>query len=65
MPCFFIHSRVRPEVQTDAAHRIAHVAEQLQVVGDVARAAAELAPHLRHQERHVQHVELVGKDVLL
>ena len=26
-------------------------------------AAAELAPHLRHQEGDVQHVQLVGEDV--
>ena len=51
------------EIQTDAAHRITDVAEQLQVVRDVARAAAELPAHLGHQKRHVEHVQLVGKDV--
>ena len=33
-------------------------------VGDVAGAAAELAPQGRHQERHVQDVQLLGQDLL-
>ena len=36
----------------------------LQAVGDVAGAAAELAPQRRHQERHVQDVQLVRQDLL-
>jgi hypothetical protein len=40
-------------------------AQQLEVVGDVAGAAAELAAHARHQERHVQDVHLVRQDVVL
>ena len=33
-------------------------------VGDVARAAAELAAHRRHEEADVQHVDLVRQDVV-
>jgi hypothetical protein len=54
---------VRLEIRADAAHGIPGLAEQLEVVGDVARAPAELAAHLGNQERHVEHVQLVGKDV--
>ena len=55
---------VRLEVVAHRPHRLALLAEQLEVVGDVAGAAAEIAPHARHQERHVQHVDAVGEDVL-
>jgi hypothetical protein len=48
----------------DRAHRVAIAFEQLQVEGDVAGAAAEIAPQRRHQERHVQHVDLVGQDLV-
>ena len=40
-------------------------AQQLQVVGDVAGAAAEFAAHVRHQEGHVQDVDLFRQDVVL
>ena len=40
-------------------------AQHLQGVGDVARAAAELAPQVGHQEGDVQDVDLVGQDVVL
>ena len=40
-------------------------AEQLQVVGDIAGAAAEFAPQLRYEEGHVQDVDLVRQDVVL
>ena len=50
---------VRPEILADGRHRQRIGAEQLEVVGDVAGAAAELAAHARHQERHVQDVDLV------
>ncbi len=56
--------RIGGEVVPDGGHDVARVAQQLQVVGDVAGAAAELAAHLQHQERHVQHVQLVGQDVV-
>jgi hypothetical protein len=52
------------KVVADGGHDQALAAEQLQVVGDVAGAAAEVAPHRGHQERHVQHVHAVGQDVL-
>ncbi len=38
--------------------------QELQVVGDVAGATAELAPQLGNEERHVQYVDLLGQDVL-
>ena len=40
-------------------------AELPQRVGDVARAAAELAPHVRHQKRDIEDMQLLGEDVLL
>src|SRR5262249_52847152 len=49
----------------DGRHRQAGVAEQAQAVSDVAGTPAELAPHLRHEKRHVQHVNLVRQDVVL
>ena len=52
------------EVAAHGRHGYADIAEELQVVGDVAGAAAEFAAQLRHQERHVQHVDLVGQDVI-
>ena len=56
---------VGAEVLADGGHRDRIAAEQLEVVGDVAGAAAELAAHARHQERHVQDVHLVRQDVVL
>ena len=56
---------VRTEILADGRHRDRIAAEQLEVVGDVARAAAELAAHARHQERHVEDVHLVRQDVVL
>ncbi len=56
---------IRRKIPSDRSHRIARVAQQPQVVGDVAGAPAEFPPQLRHQERDVQHVDLVGQDVLL
>ena len=56
---------VRAEVRTHGAHRDRLAAQQVQVVGDVAGAAAELAAHARHQEGHVQDVHLVRQDVIL
>jgi hypothetical protein len=44
-------------------HRVA--AQQLHGVGDVAGAAAVFPAHVRHQEGHVQDVNLVGQDVVL
>ena len=39
--------------------------EQFQGVGDIAGAAAVFAPQLRHEEGHVQDVDLVRQDVVL
>ena len=57
--------RVGRKVRAHGAHGRTIAAEQLQVVGDIARAAAELPAHFWHQEGYVQHVYLVGQDVLL
>ncbi len=56
---------IRLEVGADRRHRQRRLTEQLQVVRDIRRATAELAPQLRHEERDVQHVNLVGEDVVL
>jgi hypothetical protein len=58
-------ARGRAGVVADGGHDQRLAAEQLEVVGDVAGAAAELAPHLGHQEGHVQDVHLLGQDVVL
>src|SRR5262252_2145398 len=55
---------VRAKVGTHRRHRHPVIAEKREVVGDVARAAAVLAAHLRHEERHVQDMDLVGQDVI-
>ncbi len=39
-------------------------AESCEVVGDVAGAAAELAPQRRHEERDVEDVQLIGQDLV-
>ena len=57
--------RIGAEVLAHRAHGHGAPAEELEVVGDVAGAAAELAAHLRHEEGHVQHVDLVREDVVL
>src|SRR5690606_17883625 len=56
---------VRIEVLADSRHRQRIGAEQLQIVGDVRRAAAELTPQMRYEERDVQDMDLVGQDVIL
>ena len=56
---------VRPAVAADGRHDQRFPAEQLQRIGDVAGAAAELPPHLRHQEGHVQNVDLLWQDMVL
>ena len=43
----------------------ARIAQQAQAVGDVRRAAAELAAHLGNQKGDVQDMDLVGQDVRL
>ena len=46
-------------------HHLAIAAQQLEVIGDVAGAAAEVAAQRGHQERHIEHVDAVGQDVVL
>ena len=50
---------------TGGGHDDALIAEQSQTIGDVRGTAAEFAAHFRHQERHIENVNLVGKDVRL
>src|SRR3989338_4058117 len=57
--------RISGKVVADRRHDQRVAAEQLEVIRDVARAAAELAAHLRHQKRHIQDVNLLGQNVLL
>src|ERR1700730_10417862 len=61
MPFDTIRSRYGPK----SCPAVALAAQQLQAIHDVGGASAELAAHLGHQERHVQHVELVGKKMRL
>ena len=56
---------VRVVIIADGRHDERLSAQQLQAVGDVARASSEFAPQLRHQEGDVQDMDLVGKDVVL
>ena len=52
-------------IGADRRHDERLAAQQVQVVGDVAGAAAELAPQFRDQEGHVQDVHLLRQDVIL
>ena len=65
MPTVLHPLAVRAEVLAARSPSDRLAAQQLEVVGDVAGAAAELAAHARHQERHVQDVHLVRQDVVL
>ena len=56
---------IRAEIVSGGGHRDAGIAEQVQAVGDVRRTSAEFAPHLGHQEGHVQDVDLVRENVRL
>ena len=51
-------------VAADGRQHDRFAAERGEVVGDVAGAAAELATQGRHQERHVEDVQLVGQDLI-
>ena len=55
--------RVGLEVAPHGRHRVAGVAQELQVIGNVAGTTAKFAPELRHEEGDIQHVNLVGQDV--
>lgn len=52
------------EVRPHRPHGQAIRAQELHVVGDVARTAAELALHLRHHETHIQEVDFFRQDVV-
>jgi hypothetical protein len=56
---------VRQVVVADRGHDERRPAEHVEAVGDVSGAAAELAAQVRHQERDVQDVQLVGQDMVL
>jgi hypothetical protein len=56
---------IRLRVVADGGHNPGLATQQIKVVRDVARAAAELAAHFRHQERDVENMQLLGEDVLL
>ena len=53
------------EIVAHRGHDDRLAAQQLQAIGDVAGAAAILAAHVRHQERHVQDMDLFGQDMVL
>ena len=55
--------RIGIEVPPRGRHRKGRITEQAQVVGDVARTAAEFAPELGHEKGDIQHMDLVGQDV--
>ena len=57
--------RIRREIVAHGRHDLRLAADHLQVVGDVAGAAAVLTPHVRHQEGHVENVDLLGQNVVL
>src|SRR5690606_269048 len=56
---------IRIEVLADRRHRQRILAEELQVVRDIRRAASELPPEPRHEKGHVQDMDLVREDVIL
>src|SRR3546814_9254531 len=50
------------EVVSYRAHWQCLLAEQIDVVGDIAGGPAEITAQLRHQKRHIQDMDLVGQD---
>jgi hypothetical protein len=52
-------------VVADGGHDQRFTAQQFQVVGNVAGAAAEFSPHVRHQKGDIEDVDLLGQDVIL
>jgi hypothetical protein len=56
--------RIGPEIVADGGHDGRLLAQQAQVVRDVARGSPELAAHVGHHERDVEDVDLVREDVL-
>ena len=62
---FLQPSAIRREILPHGAHGQRVAAEQFQVVGDIAGAAAEFPPQIRHGEAYIEDVRLFGKDVVL
>jgi hypothetical protein len=56
---------IRLRVAAHRCHDHGLTLEHGEAVGDVARTAAELAPHVRHQEGDIQDMDLLGQDVVL
>src|SRR5208282_2703812 len=52
-------------VVTDRRHDQWRTPQQLQVVCNIASAAAKLTAKVGHQERHIENVQLLGKNVFL
>jgi hypothetical protein len=50
-------------IVTQGRHRQGRPSQRLEAVGDVARATAKVPPQTRHQERHVQDMQLVRQDL--
>ena len=65
MPERLQRSQIRLDVLADGRHDQRILAQQLQVVGDVAGGAAVLAAHVRREEADVEDVQLVGEQVVL
>ena len=62
----FVHAiGVRLIVVADGRHDQRIAAEHFQRIGDISGTTAKLPAHFGYQERHVQDVNLVGKDVVL
>ena len=53
------------EIGAHGGHHRGFAPQQLQVIGDVARATPELPAHVRHQKGHVEDMHLVRQDVIL
>ena len=52
-------------IVADCGHDQRIGAQQLEIVGDIAGAAAEFPAHFRHQEGDVEDMDLLGQDVVL
>src|SRR5699024_9668914 len=52
-------------IHAHGAHGHGPPAQQLQVVGDVARTAAEFLAQAGHEERYAQRLDIVRQDVIL
>ena len=56
-----LHPRtIGSEVMAHRRHHLAVAAQQLEVVGDVTGAAAEVAAQRGYQKRHIEHVDAIG-----